>query len=205
MADPAGVLDIESFRGVMTFDTNEILLLVRAPFAKVCDAWQKRKKLKPWTKNAIGKSVTIGTNNYAIYQIKSLDWVVIDNFSGAFQSPEDAEALSKQLNTRAIFYGNSDTGGVTQYDVYDSGKPVENFEAGVSGLKFHSDIRDVESPEDGPDIYPFVHDFFAEQEAYLPGWSSFLFEGYGHKKGSKVKLAYDGLDELVERFDFMSA
>jgi hypothetical protein len=62
----------------------------------------------------------------------------------------------------------------------------------------------VKAPKDGPGVYPFVHEFIEEQDAFVPGWSTFLFEGHRHKRGENVKLAYDELDEIVERFDFMS-
>ena len=49
---------VSELRGVVSFDTNEILALVLAPVEPVAEAFRKRRKAKTWTKNVGGKTVT---------------------------------------------------------------------------------------------------------------------------------------------------
>jgi hypothetical protein len=198
--------ELTAMRGVVSFDTNEIIILVRGTCGKVAEALRGQKKLDTWVKNAVGKSVTVDGPSFLVYQFKTHPWVIVDGFWGGYPNPEDAEELSRLLDTRTIFYGNSDTSCVTQYNVYDSGKEVEYFESGDNGLKFRSEIRKIKAPKDGPDIYSFVFDFIEAQDAFAPSWSLYLFNGSRHKKGDRVKLAFEGVlnKESLERFDYLS-
>jgi hypothetical protein len=158
--------DLRTMRGVGTFDTNEVVILVRGACGKVAEALKSHKQLQTWVKNAVGKSVTIGGASYLVYQLRTHPWVIIDNFCEGFPRPDDAKKLSTLLNTRAIFYGNSDTSCVTHYEVYDNGTHVELFETGDHGVNFRSQLRKVKAPKDGPDVYPFVESFIEEQDAF---------------------------------------
>ena len=206
--------DLTEIRGVPNFDMEDASILVRSSCAEVADAFKKRKKLKTWIRNAIGKTVTITGASYLVYQLKGHSWVTINGFTGdssrrqtAKASPQDdAKALSKSLATKVIYFGNSDTSCVTEYDLYKNGKQIEHFDD-VDGVNFHSQFRDIEPPEDGPDIYTFVDASIAEQDAYITGWSHFLFDGWRHKNGDKVKLDFGGAlnDTIIQRLDFVSA
>jgi hypothetical protein len=199
--------DLAKLRGVPTFDLEESIILVRSECRPVAAAFKKYKKLKSLVRDAVGKTVVIAEPSYLVYQVKGHKWSNISDFRfiGNSPSPADAKALSKLLATRAIFFGNSDTSCVTQYDVYDNGKQLEYFD-NFDGIKFTSRLRDVEAPEDGPDIYPFIDEFIREQDAYIPYWSALLFHGWRHKPGEKVNLDFGGSldDKVVVGFDFVS-
>jgi hypothetical protein len=184
--------DLAAMRGVSTFDMEDAEILVRSSCAAVAKAFKKRKKLKTWIRNSIGKTVTITGGCYLVYQLKGHSWVTISGFCVGHSGPqdakvspqEDAKALSKSLATRAIYFGNSDTSCVTEYDLYENGKQIEHFDD-FDGVNFSSQFRDIEPPEDGPDICPFVDASIAEQGAFVTGWSHFLFQGWQYKKATR--------------------
>ena len=193
---------VSELRGVVSFDTNEILALVLAPVAPVAEAFRKRRKAKTWTKNVGGRAVTVADPSFVVYRLKGHPWTILDCYHGRGTSlqPADAQGLSKALKTKAIFYGHSDTAGVTLYDLFDKGKRLEHFEYD-EGVEFESAIRDIEPP-DGPDIEAFVDAFLREQDALAPGISTYL-GGWAAKPGDKMtldSLAADG----VERADWVA-
>lgn len=206
--------DFAKMRGVSNFDMDDTSILVRSYCAEVAEAFKKRKKLKTWIQNAIGKTVTITGACYLVYQLKGHAWVTVSEFCSdhsrtkeAKDSPQEvAKALSKSLATRAIHFGNSDTSCVTEYDLYENGRQIEHFDD-FDGVNFKSQFRDVEPPEDGPDIYTFVDAFIEEQDAFVTGWSRFLFHGWQYKKGDQVTLDFGGAfnDPILEGLDFVSA
>jgi hypothetical protein len=206
--------DLAEIRGVASFDTDESTVLVLSSCAKVSDALQKHAKLKSKLRNAVGKTVTIRGQSYLVYQLKGHPWVTINGFTGGDPRPssasaglkETAQALSKSLATRVLYYGNSDTSCVTEYDLFDRGKPIEHFDD-FDGIRFKSNLRDVEPPEDGPAIYEFIAAFIEEQDAFVNGWSHFLFDGWRYNSGDKVTLDFDGAltKGIFTGFDFISA
>jgi hypothetical protein len=194
---------LADMRGVACFDTNEILLFVPAPVEEVAGAFKKLRNLKTWIKGAGGKTVVVSAPSFVVYRLKGHKWTIIDSYLplAKWPSEKDAKALSKAFKSRVIFYGNSDTGGVTSYDLFEDGKRLEHFMS-FKELEFESNLRDVEPPEDGPDIYPFVDQFMTEQDAFAPDWSA-NFYAFRHKPGAKVKL--DVLpEEFVERLDYLA-
>jgi hypothetical protein len=197
-------VSIAEWRGVGSFDTNEILVLVPQPVDVVAAAFQKHRKLKTRVADAAGKAVTVRDPSYVIYRLKGHNWTIIDSYQsmGRYPDAADAEALSKALKCRTIYYANSDTAGATGYDLFEDGKRVEHLEC-CEGLEFESSVRRVEGPNDGPDIYPFVERFMKDQDALAPSWSVY-FGAICHKPGNKVKLDFFRADE-VERVDYVSA
>jgi len=194
---------VSELRGVVSFDTNEILALVLAPVEQVAEAFRKRRKAKTWAKNVGGKTVTVADPSFVVYRLKGHPWTILDCYHGRGTSlqPADAQALSKALKTKAIFYGNSDTAGVTLCDLFDKGKRLEHFEYD-EGVEFESAIRDIEPPDGPDDIYAFVDAFLREQDALAPGISTYL-GGWAAKPGDKVTLDLLAAD-WVERVDWVA-
>ena len=190
-------------RGVGSFDTNEILVLVPAAVEEVAAAFQKLRKLKTWLKNARGKTITVTAPSFVVYRLKGHAWTIIDTYKalGDYVNEKDAQALSKSLKIKTIFYGNSDTASVTGYDLFENGKLQEHFYC-EEGVKFESKVRDIEPPEDGPEIYPFVEQFMKDQDALAPSWTTY-FGAFCHKPGEKIKLNILG-DDMVERLDYLA-
>ena len=194
-------------RGVASFDSDEIILLVAAPVEAVADEFQKRRKLKFRLENAIGKSITITIPSYVVYRLNGHSWTIVDSYKTGYESDqylkaEDAQAISKALKTKAIFFANSDTAGATSYDLFENGKRLEHFES-FEELEFESSVRDVEAPPDGPKIYDFVQEFMKSHDALAPSWTTY-FGSFCHQEGDKIKFEIIPA-ELLERLDYLSA
>jgi hypothetical protein len=195
-------IPFERMRGVVSFDTNEILLFVPAPVEDVADAFKKLRKLKTWIKDARGKTIVVSEPSYVVYRLKGHKWTIIDSYKANGPDVNDAMALSETFKSRVIHYGNSDTASATGYDLFENGKRLEHFMC-YEDLEFESKLRDVEPPEDGPDIYPFVDQFMKEQDAFAPSWTTY-FGAFCHKPGAKIKLQILP-QEMVERLDYLAA
>ena len=197
---------LAEFRGVASFDTNEILVLVAAPVEEVTSALMKHMKFEKCHRDAYGTHVPDSDISYIVYRLKGHPWTIIDTFTGSrYLEPEDAQGLSKSLKTRVIFYGNSDTGGVTTYSLFDRGKRLEYFEC-EEEVEFESRLRKVDPPEGGEDIYPFVEAFMIEQDALAPGWS--IAVTADRRKAGLITVNFFGDDfgrEALERLDYVAA
>lgn len=200
-AEPESLAEM---RGVGTFDTNELLIFVRRPVEEVAAAFKKHRKLKTLVPNALGKTITVRDPSYLIYRLQGHAWTVIDTYCarGKYVNTEDAKALSKALECRTIFYGNSDTASATGYDLYDNGDRLERFYC-FEDVQFESKLRKTKAPKDGPDIYPFVERFMKAHDAFAPSWSIY-FGSICNDPGDKVKLEFPAADELI-RLDYVSA
>jgi hypothetical protein len=190
-------------RGVASFDTNEILLFAPASVEDVAAEFKKLRKLKTWIKKAQGKAIVVSEPSFVVYRLKGHKWTIIDSYKpvGKYPNEKDAKALSKIFGSRIIYYGNSDTSSATGYDLFENGKRLEHFMC-FEDLEFESNLREVEPPEDGPDIYPFVERFMKEQGAFAPGWTTY-FGAFCHKPGAKIKLEILPA-EMVERLDYLA-
>jgi len=201
---------MSQWRGVGTFNTNETVLLVRGDVEKVASAFVKHKKARVWQKEVQDKAITVHYPSYLILQIVGHPWVMIINFGGALNSPlpkpEDAQALSRLLGTRGIYFGNSDTASATRFSIYEKGRILESFTA-FEDVKFESSLHDpAEAPQDGPEIYTFVDRLIRDQDAYVSGALSRLTT-YNIPPGSKfqLELETDADEEIpVVRVDFVA-
>ena len=166
-------------RGVITFDSNESLVLVKADVEATAGALKKHLGARTWIKNANGQEVGIETTAYVVYQMTGHPYSTIflaANQPGTLQLPDGnlAQALSKALKVKAVYFGNSDTGGVTAFEAYEKGKQLERFYV-ESGVEFASTLRDEsEAPRGGPDILRFVDKLMREHDAFAPGFTGSL-------------------------------
>ena len=181
-------------RGVGTFDSNEVVLLVRGTVEEVAGAFVKHKKARTWQKEVQNTPIAVAHPSYLILQIAGHPWVTIINFGGIFNSPlpkpEDAKALSRLLKRRAIYFGNSDTASATRFDLYEKGRRLEYFDA-FEHVKFESTLRDPsEAPKDGAEIYRFVDRLMREQDAYASGTLRWMMRE-NLEAGSKCKLVLE--------------
>ena len=161
-------------RGVMTFDTNLIAVLVKAAVGPTAAALVKRLGARAWLKDALGKTVSYSRSpGYLLYQLRGHPYTTVFQYVHAPRGDptgDVAKALSEALATRVIYFANSDTGGVTTFEAYDAGRRLERFHA-ADALEFSSTLRDEsECPKDGPWIYPFVDMLVHEHDAFVPCW-----------------------------------
>ena len=207
MTDLPDDAPLSELRGVVSFDTNESLLLVAAPVEAVAGAFAALKKLGRWEKDAYGKTVSaVAHPSYLVYRLNGHAWTTLDAFGGNDSlDPADAEALSKSLNARVLFYANSDTAGVTMYELFDRGRRLERFSYAEGELEFESTLRPSEGPGEDDDPYEFVDQFLKSQDALAPGWSSYA-GGWRSKPDQPVTLNFfgDGFATELERLDFIA-
>jgi hypothetical protein len=194
-------------RGVASFDTDEILLLVRAPVEPVAAAFRDLRGLATWVPEARGRTVTASDPCYLVYRLAGHPWTIIDRYRATVGYPEPGDA--KALSTAVIYYGNSDTAGATGYELFEGGRRLERFETELGeGVEFESGLRRVDPPEGGDGVYAFVDAFLRAQDAFVPGWSVYL-GGWCHKPGQQVQLDFDPVEadgrRVVERLDFLGA
>lgn len=216
-------------RGVMSFDTNDAWLLVEADVEDVANHLKKHLGATIWKKNALGTSATITERCYAVLQLVGVPWTVVARVNcpiNQYLKPADAQALSKSLKKRAINLANSDTGGVTQYALYDKGKLQEFFghssmweDADKASLKQHfgvdlADFDDVEQTERNVFVsrlrkvklstikndLDFVNDFVKGQNALVPD-----FVGLEGNAGNETEFEFDFFaDDEIERLDYVA-
>jgi hypothetical protein len=122
--------------------------------------------------------------------------LTIGRREGAVQGAEDAGDLLPQQRLRRA----------TEYELFDAGKSLERFSCSVD-VKFTTSVRDIDPPEDGPDIYDFVSQFMREQDAFVPACSFHLNTGW-MTAGQKVDVAPQVVEllpkEAFERVDFVA-
>jgi hypothetical protein len=193
-------------RGVETFDTNDTLLLAQAPVEAAAAAFKAQKRLKTWRRDALGTTVRVADPSYYVVRLKGHEWTIITAcvFSKAsFLKVSDAKALSVKLNGKVIFFGNSDTASATEYELFNAGKSQERFFC-YQALEFRSIIRQVDPPEDGPEIYTFVDAFIRSQDAFVPACSICFRAGWLEPGQAVTLAAEDDLpDQCVERMDYL--
>ena len=87
--------------------------------------------------DVLGDEVKLTQRCYAVWKLIDSPWTNVMKLHCRdfkhWPSAADAAALSKSLKTRALYLGNSDTGGVTQYALFENGKAVEVFDYGSTG------------------------------------------------------------------------
>jgi hypothetical protein len=190
---------VSEMRGVVSFDTEECLVLVQAPVEDVSAAFQALRSLGIRVESAGGQEVEVGDPCFIVYRLAGHLWTVIDQYHGrdARLDSADAEGLSRGLKTRALFYVNSDTAGALGYELFDHGNRLERLES-YEGVEFESSLRDI-APPDPADVRKFVDALIRSEEAFLPGWSTYL-GGWNHKPGDRVTIE---LPE-VQRVDFLA-
>jgi ankyrin repeat protein len=124
-------------RGVTTFDTNDSMILVAAPIADVSRAFAAHIGAKTRRENVLGEEVKLTQRCYAVWKLIDSPWTNVMKLHCRdfkhWPNAADAAAMSKLLKTRALYVANSDTGGVTQYALFEKGKAVEVFDYGSSG------------------------------------------------------------------------
>ena len=134
-ADAAGRPRGPEFRGVPTFDVNDACVLVEsAGVDAVAGALKQLKRLKAHTPDVFGRTIRISNRCYAVVRFHGVPWAAVVRVRcdvNDYPSADLARGLAKRLKTRAIYFGNSDTGGVAQYGLFDAtGRLEECFDYG---------------------------------------------------------------------------
>ena len=199
-------LPVEKLRGIGHIDTNDLYILIQASVEAVAQTYYQLKSMNVWIRETYGKSIEIQSNSILVFRFKGHKWSIIyeacKSYSGKnMPTEEDAQEISKLLNTSAIFYARSDTCMSIAYEFCQTGKVIETmyYQEGDKPM-FDSQLRTLD-PEDICSGYSLTNDFLREQEAYIPYF-------YGSKyfiPGTKRILKIDNLlPNEVERMDYLA-
>jgi ankyrin repeat protein len=221
---------LEDLRGAGGFDANDLWLLVRAPVEDAARAFAEgRRGAVSWERDAYGREAEVGEHCFLVFRFRGHPWTLIRLWHSerwfAGVSPHDAREVSRLLNARAIYYGNSDTAGAVGYELYESGELLErmDFCAGYGDealddeeapdpdapegprrppLTFESRLRPLRAEEIGPP-YDFADAFLREQDAFAPSFG--ISCGLGLRTGMRVAFRVAGMEaEDFERLDVVS-
>ena len=217
------------FRGVPTFDVNDSAILVEADIKDVAERLKKHVGATIWKKNVFGKSAVLTEKCYGVVRFVGVPWTGIMRLHcplDQYPSVADAEFLSESLKCRAIHFGNSDTGGVAQYALFDKGQVQEffgyssmlgtadkarveqHFGVDLTGFDevevkenkaFASRLRTVKLSAIKNDL-DFINDFIKGQDAIVP-----VFAETAGYEGEEAEFEFEDFDDdEIERFDFVA-
>jgi hypothetical protein len=182
------------------------LLAVRAPAKKVAQALAKLRKPWRWVRNAEvkpKKDMEPVANLVAIVEVARNPWTIIfrslyrlsaDELIGV---PQEAKALSIELQTKVITFFSEDTSNATSYQISFCGALIETAEWSEGGefTKFHSSER-MPPKLETVDV-SFADQVFREYGVYIPAC-------YPHSRGENCWLAVDRRSSAaVKRADLM--
>ncbi len=217
-------------RGVSTFDTNDAAFVIATDVESAAGAFAKLIGAGVWKKNVLGKKVKLTNRCYALWKLIGTPWTAVIKLAGHWPDIKDAVALSTSLKTRALYVGNSDTAGVTQYFLFDHGQLVEMFAYGTTPdnanaqtvIKQFATAYDVDLSK-FPDLsvkkcmvfasarrkldlatikndLDFVNDYVSGQDAYI-----FFAEADWGEAGQRIELTLEGLGpDDIERLDYVA-
>ncbi len=207
-----GGQSVEEFRGVASFDVNEMWLLVRAPVEEAAAAFAAVRGATTWERDVMGKPITLAPRSFLAMRFRGHEWTAIRDWSCddafAWITEDDARAASERVDGRAIFFGVSDTAGAMTYALYDRGELLERCSSGDDvdddgigtgrGYAFESKLRDPEAADDFD-----VDAAIREQGAFVPSFGLAL--GFMLRPGMEASFAVGGLErDDFDRVDYIA-
>jgi len=220
------MLDLVERRGFQGNNATVTLLLIDADVAPAAKSIQKLTKAKTLKPNVYGKRVKATRQSFMVYRLTDHGWTLVQRISGELPEAALAQQLSKDLKTRVMWLGLSDTASWTGYYLFDAtGTMVElledfcdhhgdasHLDANLLGkLKvestgngiFGSTLRKVAVTklQSGIEVHKLIDAFFRDENILAP------FTGdWRTSPGSSVTLEIADLaPEDVERLDFVTA
>jgi ankyrin repeat protein len=185
---------VEEFRGVTSFDVNEMWLLVRAAVEEAAGAFAAIRGAKTWERDVLGKRLTIAPRSFLAMRFRGHEWTAIRDWSCddafAWIEEDDARAASERVGGRAIYFGVSDTAGALTYALYERGELLERYSHGEQdddgeedgpGYSFESNLRDPEAAGSFD-----VDAAIREQGAFVPSFGLAL--GFMLQPGMKASF-----------------
>jgi len=118
---------------------------VQAPCKQVAAAFARIEGVNPQLIDAFnpGKRLAdVLERLVLVYQLRGYEWTLLDSPGNRIYL-DTAEVLSKKLKTRAMLHAYENTGGVYFYQLYESGRVIEEFGLGPSPEFDESNRRDM--------------------------------------------------------------
>lgn len=202
---------VEEFRGVTSFDVNEMWLLVRAPVEEAAGAFAAIRRATAWERDVLGKRLTVAPRSFLAIRFRGHEWTAIRDWSCddafAWIKEDDARAASERVGGRAIYLGVSDTAGALTYALYESGELLERYSHGEEeddgeeaepGSSFESKLRDPEAAGSFN-----VDAAIREQGAFVPSFGLAL--GFMLRPGMEASFSVGGLErDDFDRVDYIA-
>ncbi|MDF5724159.1 MAG: hypothetical protein PUP91_27570 [Rhizonema sp. PD37] len=160
-------MQVQNLRGIQSFEVNDNMIFVQAPVASVGELFHHLYSGR-WERDVYGREIQDVDSGFIMMQFQGHSWTIIcePNFTNSCRREEDAQTLSRLLNTRTICYYASDTCGEFSYEVYQAGTCVEKLVGDYDvGFTLESQLR---SPEIIQGPHGFIDTFFREQGIYVP-------------------------------------
>ncbi len=174
-------IPIEQRQGNYCHETEDSIVLVRAPIEPVAQALNQLWQVKHWKQDVYGCNIDIKKQGFVVFQFRGHSWTCIREYGwGRGFLEGEVQALGKLLNTRIVDYEVSDTGGLIAYDCYDFGFLVEKAQLEPSyPPEFESQLRSFgPEPADklSDEFKEYVHnlgefvitEFWEQQNIYIP-------------------------------------
>lgn len=206
-------MQIQQYKGVESFEFNDDFIVVKSLIESVAKTFSQVKHSSHWEHDVYDREIDIIGPGWLIFQFRGHSWTLIHdlNFMSARKPLEDAQTLSRLLNTHTLYYAVSDTCYYISYELYKNGMCVERLESDVEvGLQFESKLRKFKVKELREDAYTFTNNFFMEQSIYIPTlfWPKYetgqrvTLRLQGHVPGSVEPITFER--SHFERVDYIA-
>lgn len=199
-------LPIEKCKGIEGWDTNIRYILVQASVECVAQAFHNLHSMDVWIPDTYGNEIEIQPESILVFRFQGHSWSTIyeaNRIQVTTSTPteEDAQKISKLLNTRAIFYSRSDTCSFVTYEFFEGGVLQEKLLVDNDlVLEFESKLRSL-ALEDIDSYYALTRDFFVRQDAYIPYIYSRNYFVIGKKRILRMNNL---LANEVDRMDYLA-
>ncbi len=188
LREPRVKVPVEQLRGVADdfFEPEDYeVLIVKAPAERVGQGLSELFQAREWRKNT-GNAPAPETQQFVfLCQLRGHEWTIVmpgGQWSHLFPrgplglehdlvSEHGARMLSEKVKARTIFAGTEDNSGAFYWQVYDSGRLVEDCECVDGEPRFKSSLRKVSKrklQDEDFDETEFVNQLLNPDGAYLP-------------------------------------
>ncbi len=213
-------IPLEERRGLGGIDNNARYLAVKASVQEVAQALSKKLEAVCWQQNVYNQTIEIQRENLFIFQLRSHFWTIIQSpywgvYSFQHHFEEEAQLLSRLLDTKALFCQRSDTASYIGYHLYEKGESIERLYFSedsdlnrdpqdkdyIPGMyQFSSQLRQLQEEYILLNGYRIVNKFLEEQALYIPDliWDDTC------QKGQQVTVRIRNLDQKsFDRIDYL--
>jgi hypothetical protein len=205
---PVAAVPVEQLRGVheeFGVDDDKAMI-VRAPVEAVARAISEKYHATDWKRDTQNRPVELAERSVFVGRLRGHDWSFVaasgEPLTEGVVSDASARELSKALKTQAVILVADDTSGSLYYQVFHSGRSLEQLEWDGRLTRFRSRIdgttaEDLEQDEDFDPIER-LHEYLASEDAYIAsaygspasGGSYVVFEVVGASTNDFARVDY---------------
>ena len=221
--DPTPIAEKRGIIGSLC--SNDWQIFVKADVQSVARGLRAIRNHSLWSQDIYGQTITLGSHPCCyVLQLKGHPWSIVQYIPLDRQVPwveqsfrhsirmalnrEDALALSRVLETEAVFFEYSDTGVYLRYCYYNLGAIIESLDyieprdGTRCYYEFESQIYSPDFKIEPHDASLVANRFFLYKDIYVleVRWPSLD----GHRAGDQVRFSFTGISkEDVQRADYL--